>query len=834
MKKILFIFTLLITAFTSKAIHVLGGEITWECNGNQEYIFQLVLYNDCSDGAITASTQAIMWSGGASISCAFDTSYIISPTCGNGNYSIICDSTVFYTPVRRYVYRSAPTVLLGTIPSVGWQFWHAEQARPNTDNLTGGGGVGYTLRAMMRPYLINGVVQSPTNCYDNSPKFNETPRYAFNTDSNFFYVDGYEIDNRDSTHFAWAEPLDYALATPGVPVPFEPGYAFNQPLPGPIVNSGNSGATLFNNGLLAFKSVTLGRFTTCYKIESYRNGQLIAEVFRDFEIQLNSDPGSPGICGGPSNNVPAISLNAVAGFNTLHPVFENGVITHYTMSLFAGETVNFTVTAQDVDLSPSCTPQTISVNVQGDAISQSFLGTNDCDGAPCANLISLNSGGGYTSSLSNTVRLQWVTDTTHAFGPNGFGTHWFHFSFKDDHCVLPGIGETKVLVTVLRPIYAPISHYKICAGDTAFAEVLGENTNLVWSPTTGISCANCANPKFYPTTTTTYTATDTASTFSLEIVVEVDTPAAIPSLTQSGANLLLANPSAYDTVVWRVNGAPFYPQPINTYTPWLSGNYWVEGASGVCAASSDTFSFEFANNLSAVASKNGQQNNLEHGSKTYGTTIRLGLEPFYRIDGFYLHAFDKNAQGANVNTLKCKIYNQSQAVVFESDSVTRFSNEDLKFHGEYNLSSAEDYLIAFYVDTSVIVPTFAPVVWPVVASGGRVLVYNATKVNGNFYPAVSATEYPFYHFSLKWGVGVEEELLSGVAFYPNPANDVLVLTSSAEASFKLMNGLGKVVAAGNIKNEFRQPTAQLTSGIYVIEFALPNGLVKRDKVVITH
>ena len=279
MKKWLFAFVISLGFYSGFANHILGGEITWECDGNNEYIFQLVLFADCSGTSNSTSVYSLDWTGGAPIACTFVDSSFISPSCGNGSFAINCDSTAFFTPVKKYVYRSLPVRLLGTIPATGWSFSLQIQARPITDNTNGGATNGYLLRSMMYPYAVNGVVQSRTNCYDNSPKFEERPRYAFGNDTNFYHLDGYEIDSQDSVFFDWAPALNYGIAFPGLSLSYATGYAYNQPLPGPGINAGNSGATLLGSGLLSFKSSTVGRFTTCYIIESWRNGQKIAEVF---------------------------------------------------------------------------------------------------------------------------------------------------------------------------------------------------------------------------------------------------------------------------------------------------------------------------------------------------------------------------------------------------------------------------------------------------------------------------------------------------------------------------------------------------------------------------
>ena len=831
MKRVFLAFALLISFYNAKSNHILGGEITWECSGNQAYIFQLVLYGDCSDLPISGSSHSLQWNGGAPIVCTFVDSSIISPTCGNGAFAISCDSTAFFTPIKRYVYRSAPLFLNGTMPSSGWNFSIQIQARPVTDNTIGGSTNGYLLRATMYPYTKNGAIQSPNMCYDNAPKFEEKPRYAFGNDTNFYHLDGYDIDSQDSIFFNWAPALNYGTAFPGTTLGYAVGYGYNQPLPGPGINAGNSGATLLGSGLLLFKSTTVGRFTTCYTIESWRDGQKIAEVFRDFEMQVNIDPGSPGLCSS-SNNPPSVTTDWVAGFDTLQPVYDNGKIVYYETTVFAGETVKFKLFGQDFDLRPNCSSQQIAADAIGASMSISLLGTIDCDGPPCAQLVSLNSGGSYTAPLNNQTRFEWVTDTSHAYGPKGYGVHTFNFTFTDDHCVLPGVGQQQVRVKVLRPIYTTKSTYKICQGDTVQAQMLGDVSNLSWSPAVFISCTNCANPLLYPMVTTNYAVTDLNSGYTTKITVEVDAAAPMPLLSQNGNNLQLGNATSYDTLIWSRNNGPFYPQPNNSYTPWLSGDYWVQGASGACTASSDTFSYSFPNNLQGTSTAGGELSNIETLDKTYGVTIRLNNEAFYALDGFYLHAFDKNLQGANLTTISCAVYNQQQAKIFQSDSVTRVSNDILKFHGELNLSTQEDYLLTFYTDTSIFVPTFEPISWPVVASAGRVFVFNATKSLGNFYPATSATDYPFFHLSLKWGIGLAEEAIQNVRFYPNPAQDVLHIESARTAQYTITNAIGQTLASGSVDAEKTLDISTWQSGFYIINFRFENGASRSEKLEI--
>ncbi|HRO76878.1 MAG TPA: hypothetical protein PLP27_12110, partial [Crocinitomicaceae bacterium] len=41
-----------------RATHIMGGEITWKCQGNQ-YVFELAVYRDCNQTNINSSQETI-------------------------------------------------------------------------------------------------------------------------------------------------------------------------------------------------------------------------------------------------------------------------------------------------------------------------------------------------------------------------------------------------------------------------------------------------------------------------------------------------------------------------------------------------------------------------------------------------------------------------------------------------------------------------------------------------------------------------------------------------------------------------------------------------------
>ena len=78
----LFIFLFLSTkAFGS---HVMGGEITWKCDGNNKYIFELVFYRDCNGAEVNTLSEALrVWNHPTltTIILPFVSRIDISPVC---------------------------------------------------------------------------------------------------------------------------------------------------------------------------------------------------------------------------------------------------------------------------------------------------------------------------------------------------------------------------------------------------------------------------------------------------------------------------------------------------------------------------------------------------------------------------------------------------------------------------------------------------------------------------------------------------------------------------------------------------------------------------------
>ena len=98
MLKFLSLFFFLIISASSFASHVMGGEITWKCDGNNKYIFELVFYRDCNGAEVnTLSENLRVWNHPTLtvILLPFVSRIDISPTCtavSGGPTPLICGS----------------------------------------------------------------------------------------------------------------------------------------------------------------------------------------------------------------------------------------------------------------------------------------------------------------------------------------------------------------------------------------------------------------------------------------------------------------------------------------------------------------------------------------------------------------------------------------------------------------------------------------------------------------------------------------------------------------------------------------------------------------------
>ncbi len=432
---------LLAVAFQLRASHLMGGEITWTCQGNGQFVFHMKLYRDCNGATGPPSAALDVFNNPSLTTIAMNlvSQTDISPQCNAIGPVITCASI---TPgpgaVEEFIYQSAAITISGVPPAAGWIFAYQNCCRNGAiSNLLNPSAVGFTLRAKM--YAYNNTNTNP--CFDNSPEFLESPKTIICTGYPFTYNHNAVDIEFDSLAYAWDQPLDsytnFPPASFNAPVlPFVAGFAYNNPLPGPALNAGNIPAVLNPyTGEVSYTSFTSGNYVTVIRVEAWRCGHKIAEIFREIQVVLLP-------CG---NNTPP----------SVTPPFQANTV--FQDTVYAGALVNFTLSATDFDFLSNGNPQTITINATGQEFGAGFTNAAaGCINPPCA---TLNAPPPVSGPFNVSTTFNWQTACNHInYTSQCFvqsNTYNFVIRTSDDFCPAPAQTIATISITVLaQPVVA--------------------------------------------------------------------------------------------------------------------------------------------------------------------------------------------------------------------------------------------------------------------------------------------------------------------------------------------------------------------------------------------
>jgi len=434
-----------------RATHYMGGEITWECTPQGNFRFTMILYRECyttSGGSAATFAQTLNMQtnvpGFATIQMNRISLEDMSPQCScPGGPNIYCPGmpagAANMGAMQQNVYTSDQAYpngvpLTGVPPATGWFFSYGGCCRNPCHNIQNAQSLQFVLRAVMYPYQ-----STPVNtCFDNSPSFLERPSTVICSGYPWTYNHLAFDKDLDSLVYEWAEPLDSNINSPITN--YFPGYSFNHPLPGTMLNPSNVPATLNPvTGEIAFTSYTNGAFVTVIKVTAYKAKIKVAEVFREIQVVLLS-------CG----------LNTPPN---LTPPFQNN-IGHYTLyqdTVHAGQHVTFTLSGTNFTYCPNTSPpvpQTISLWAVGGQFGAP-INPGGCHNPPCATLTPSPT---WQNPLLGTFGVQtvfnWQTECQHLATVVGSGTtsNVYNFLIKlmDNFCPAPGIRYATVTIVVIN------------------------------------------------------------------------------------------------------------------------------------------------------------------------------------------------------------------------------------------------------------------------------------------------------------------------------------------------------------------------------------------------
>lgn len=454
MKSLKFILALILSlsAFQVSASHLMGGNITYECVGNNVYKFKAELYRDCNGITLPSTIPLTV----TSASCGLNFTIIlelepsgpeiVTPLCPNEPDR--CNGSTGVYGVQKYTYThvsasqgqglSSPPVVLPSCSD--WVIAYSICCR-NAAISTGSANSSFYIQTE-----LNNVSAS---C-NNSPIFGFDPILFGCIGDTVKYSHGVSDADNDSLVFSLTNCLE-GLANS---VAYLPPYSGTNPLANNYISL--DAAT----GTLTFVPTQAQTGVICMLVEEYRNGVKIGEIVRDIQIGiLNCTNQSPYLSG----------INGTAT--------SAGTTGSNTMSICVGQNSCFTIDAYDYN-----TAQNVGVTY-----------SNTLSGAT----FSVNATGNTAQ-----VTICWTPTS------NDIGTNHFGLSVYDNACPLKGKGNYTYIINVLGGTTGNLgfSDTTIFLGNSIALPVMTTDTNCVvtWSSSPTLSCTNCATPTATPTVTTTY------------------------------------------------------------------------------------------------------------------------------------------------------------------------------------------------------------------------------------------------------------------------------------------------------------------------------------------
>lgn len=278
--QIFFIVISLMVSTFSSASHIIGGEMFYDCLGNDEYQITVKLYRDCnSTGAAFDPSMQIGIFGTNNPSSVNTFVYASFP--GSNNIPINFSNPCLTAPGDVCVEVAVYTKVVTLSPIAGgYDIVYQRCCRgPSIQNLTTPEAEGITLTTH-----IPGTEGDPCN---SSPRFNDFPPLiicqgeSLTFDHSATDPDGDQLVYSFATPFTGgtaANPAPTPSAPPHVPVGWAGGYSASNPL------GGGSVSTIAANGDLVVNPNSTGIYTVAIKVEEYRNGVKIGETIRDFQF----------------------------------------------------------------------------------------------------------------------------------------------------------------------------------------------------------------------------------------------------------------------------------------------------------------------------------------------------------------------------------------------------------------------------------------------------------------------------------------------------------------------------------------------------------------------
>lgn len=387
--KLILALILSLSTFQVSASHLMGGNITYECLGNNTYIVKVELYRDCNGITLPNTLSLSIESANCNINMNYsiplvaNSPEIVTQICSSA--PDVCNDPSGVYGVQKYTYIDSAVVLPSCNFLTDVTISYSDCCRNGAiTTLNGGGGSGFYIETVLDNTL--------PNC-NNSPVFDFDPIFYACIGDTAVYSHGVSDPDGDDLVFSLVGCLQNQTSA----VPYNTGYSGQNPLSTSYLQVDATTGTVKFVPLVAEVGVI------CMLVEEYRNGVKIGEVMRDMQIGVTNCQG---------NQLPVLSgINGTVG--------PNGATGSNSISITNGQNLCFTIDAFDAD-----SAQVLAIQY-----------TNSLPGA--------------TYTLNQTGNTAQITVCwTPTF--NDIGTHTFSVSLKDDACPIIGKNNYSYAINVLQ------------------------------------------------------------------------------------------------------------------------------------------------------------------------------------------------------------------------------------------------------------------------------------------------------------------------------------------------------------------------------------------------
>jgi gliding motility-associated-like protein len=490
-KKSLLVLLVLFVGLFSKsasASHIAGGEITYNCLGNNQYEINLNLFVDCA-GFNPGASQMVNFTSTCGGTATLTVN--VSPQSTNGiEISQLCQAQL-----------PQSTCNGGTLPGM-WIFNYTGivTLAPPCDTWTMSWQTCCRNNAVTNVTPNNSYVEATLNSAtapcNSSPSFTAQPIPYVCANQPVSYSYGVIETDGDSLYYS----ITPALENTGMPCTYIAPYSGTSPIPGIFIDP--------NTGLLTFTPTTIGNFVVAVLVQEYdSNGNLIGSVMRDIQFVVQNCP----------NQVPDPSAGTMGGFTG------NAVQTGpYSLEMCAGNSFSFNATYTDPDAANILAYiSNIQLALPGATITQVGASTNPL-----------------------TLNIAWNAPA----GTQGQNLT-FTITIQDGACPVQGIQTFVYNVNILDATTVN-PDLTICGSQTAQLNAYGGSI-FNWSVVSGppmnpgnFSCNPCANPIASPSATTTYAVVSNLSGTcdNVDTVTVTVVPNFTYNVTQSGTSSCLLQP----------------------------------------------------------------------------------------------------------------------------------------------------------------------------------------------------------------------------------------------------------------------------------------------------